>query len=119
MKILILEDDMNRMFTFNRRYIFDEVYHALSVDSALKIVNSTSAFDLMTLDHDLKEAHYHLDYSGKDTGLDFVERLLAEVPKEKWPKKVEVHSYNIHRAPEMVARLNLAGIPAMYKPFQK
>lgn len=109
MKILVLDDNIDRHVDFIRRWRdkhtivnvgnFEEAVHALQYGSP---------FDVLHLDHDLGE---------KRNGTDVVRYLIHAVPRQKWPQQVVVHSQNFIGGPRMVRLLRDAGIPANWKPF--
>ncbi len=111
MRILFLDDDQERWELFRAhaddRYVSAEVHWARSVEEAFDLLKS-EPFDLATLDHDLG----HPRYNGQD-----VARHIANMPEDRRPRTVIIHSWNPPGAMVMAMLLRDAGIEAEYKPF--
>lgn len=128
MKILFLDDMQQRHDTFRRNHIGSDVLHAYTAEEANRSLDN-QVWDVASLDHDLCEEHYltmsegqsedvipgHKAYS-PGTGMDVVDHIVA-MPPEKRPRAVIVHSMNVVRSQEMVARLRDAGIRTAWMKF--
>lgn len=119
MRVFVLEDMEERMKSFRPRYMKHVMRHAKTYQEAVDILTQEDKFDFMTLDHDLNDVHYRGMYNTmyEKTGLHVVEFIINELPKEKWPDEIVIHSYNVPRAKMMELMLRKAGIPVSYKPF--
>lgn len=121
MRILILDDDENRHNEFARRYEGHDLVHAYTAKDAQTALKA-GGFDLATLDHDLGDYH---EETGPDdsvimremTGYDVVGFLVREVPRDRWPAEMIVHSWNAPRARMMTEILRDHGVRVTYKPF--
>ncbi len=115
MKVLILDDsaDRHQIFAATTYERWDRVqaWTAAQAIEALK----TQTFDLVTLDHDLADAHYlNLKADHEDTGR-AVSRWMAEHMTER--PRVIVHSWNIDGGGNMVMDLRDAGFDVTYRMF--
>lgn len=109
MRLLVLDDDPIRHAVFERRCADgDEVVSVYTVSAALHALR-LAYYDQASLDHDLG--------AGPD-GQTFVARMLTEIPPERWPGKITVHSGNPVGGLRMTERLRDAGIPSQYAPFK-
>lgn len=108
-KILILEDDVNRM-SFFRVYLRDhEVHHAPTSSACVRLLQAmTVAYDYIFLDHDL-------DLSGQNCGdgrevVRFITNVKAICSALRYAQtKVIIHSLNSTFSPDMVRELEIAG----------
>ena len=91
MKILILDDDMNRHQLFDKNYAIHELVHVQTAQEAIDQLK-VNTFDVVFLDHDLGGLQM-VESGGKEpTGYD-VAKWIAMNPERK-PKQVFVHSLN-------------------------
>lgn len=89
MKVLILEDDGNRIATFKKKLKDHDLYFAVSVDEAKDMAKNFGPFDYYFLDHDL-DGKVFVDSKDENTGYQFA-KFLAEVNATG---KIFVHSMN-------------------------
>lgn len=112
-RILILDDSEERMKNFMRRFVHDtnvQVTLCMAVWEALRALEERDRFDTIMLDHDLG--------SGCPEG-DVVAKYIAnELPEDKRPSLVIVHSHNFAASERMVNLLRDVGIRACHKPYQ-
>lgn len=101
MKILVLDDDDVRHEAFKFAFCTEELYQARTHDEAVALLDKHSPFDRVFLDHDLNDHQY---VSRERTGLDTA-AYIANLPREKHPKEVVVHSWNPDGAKYMIQRL--------------
>ena len=89
-RVLILEDDFNRIFTFKKNLVGLEVYVE---ETALGAINKleNESWDLLLLDHDLG-GQQMVNSDDKNTGSE-VARWLNEHPDKK-PPTIILHSFN-------------------------
>lgn len=125
MKILILDDNMDRHEAFARHYIGHDVQHVTHALSCIAALGA-ARFDIVHLDHDLGdfesengEADYWVDgwgsrreYNGQNVAL-----ALVDLPDELLPGQVIIHSVNPEGARRMLAIVANAGIPVVWEPF--
>jgi CheY-like chemotaxis protein len=95
------------------------VLHAFNMEEGIDIVsNFVQPIGLALLDHDLDS--FVVDDDGikyELTGLSFVNKMLEDVPSEKWFHRAIVHSYNPNGAKYMCDTLNKNGIHAKMDNF--
>ena len=92
-KILFLDDMEARHKVFRMGNIGWDVTHVYTAEEAMKALSET-VFDLASLDHDLSvETIMLMPDKGKGSGYD-VALFIAEMPEEKRPRTVVVHSLN-------------------------
>lgn len=128
MRILTLDDMQTRQDAFARWFIGHTHDFAMDAPSAIKLLDSFD-YDLVMLDHDLAEEHYLTMSEGMSeerqpgapeyspgTGMDVVD-FIINMPAERRPHTVIVHSYNTPRAIEMRSKLKDVGIVAYRVPF--
>lgn len=115
MRILIVDDDMERHAGFDSMLPQHDLVHVKNARDAFKSISSITAddkFDAMFLDHDLGELQppqfIKDDYGAGGTrelnGND-VARRVAELPAPLRPKYVLIHSWNPSGAENMNATL--------------
>ncbi len=96
MKILILEDDENRVKKFKQNFIGCELFITHLTKQAIEWIGKEE-FDYIFLDHDLEESHYLTwqdpSISHENTGLD-VAKFLGENPELNQKAVVFIHSLN-------------------------
>src|SRR3954467_10883234 len=114
MRVLVLDDDNNRHVTFRRNLIGHDVVHVHTYDEAVAAL-AGERFDVMFLDHDLNLEGVHRSVRrDEETGVEWemngahVAHVIAELPSEKRPDEVFVHSYNPDGASNMIAILHAA-----------
>lgn len=113
MRILILEDDPERITQFMQKLVGHDVEVEMSTEGAIDLLENTLVpFDAMLLDHDLG-GEVFVDSSREDTGMEFVRRLV-ETDHPKVP--VGVHSANPGGRANMLGLLKQHGWPA--EPMQ-
>lgn len=111
MKVLVLEDNPNRMKVIRQCLIGHLHSWVTSAGEAIDSIQC-GAFDALMLDHDLGPENYHGKYDD-NTGMAVVDWLvLNPVPF----KVIIIHSYNTVRGREMYNRLTEAGYEAIYFP---
>ena len=89
-RVLILEDDANRVFTFKKNLVGLSVYVEETATGAIHKLN-TESWDLLLLDHDLG-GEQMVSSDNKNTGSE-VARWLSENPDKK-PPVIILHSFN-------------------------
>jgi len=128
MRILFLDDMLDRHQAFRRNRIGHDITHVETAPEAIAVLKRSEPFDIVQLDHDLAEEHYLKASEGLSeerregeaeylcgTGMDVVD-FICTMPKEKRPKLVIIHSWNL-RWKEMYYRLYDAGVPVKYLRF--
>lgn len=116
MKILFLDDDPSRHAKFRMAHIGRNVTYVWTADEAIKAIKEMF-FDHMSLDHDLAaKLNGELPPIGEGSGYD-VALFIAELPEEKRPKLIVVHSFNPEGARRMAIAVKRAGIQVLRVPF--
>ena len=115
-RILIVEDDENRRFWFDRKFAQFERDTTDDVSVAIQWLLEQD-YALIFLDHDLAEEHYHLELA--DDGLTgyAVAAWLAANPERQADAQIIVHSLNYPGSERMVNCLQSAGRKAEHVPF--
>ena len=120
MILLFLDDMKERHERFDSMTDGHEVWHAWSVEQAIKRL-SERIYDIAFLDHDLSDEHYadyHADRlsAAKGTGQE-VAQFIAQMPADKRPRRVLVHSWNPIGAMAIARILRAAGVPVTMSTF--
>lgn len=89
-KILILEDNHDRINTFKEKFKKDDVYFFDNVQEAIKAYDLFAPFDVIFLDHDLDNEIY-VPSGDPNTGYQFAKFLET---KESLPQII-IHSMNV------------------------
>ena len=89
MKILVLDDDINRLKMFRQKFIGNDLKTVVDAQSAIALLKN-ERFDLVSLDHDLDGKQYVP--SGPGTGYEVAEWLSKHPDRN--PKQVVLHSLN-------------------------
>ena len=117
MKILILEDDLNRVSSFTQK--LGSQHELICVDLAADAINKlkTERFDVVFLDHDLG-GEQMVSTSDKNTGSEVARWLIANNSDMLVPTTVVIHSLNTPAAKMMHDGIVEAGYINVYTiPF--
>jgi len=95
-KILILEDDPQRVYWFYTEFMEDEVA-VVNNASVAKVLLYAVSFDLICLDHDLG-GQFFVDSDGENTGYQIAKYIPGTINNEA---TVIIHSYNPKGAEKM------------------
>ena len=101
MKILILDDDLDRHANFKKRLIGHEVTHVETSQACIDKLKDNGPWDYCFLDHDLGGEVFVK--SGKNTGYEVAEWLRDN--QNKMPGNVIVHSLNPAGALNMISAI--------------
>jgi CheY-like chemotaxis protein len=116
MRILIVEDDETRCVWFRQKFAGDELDVTCDVGQAFEWLDGR-AYEVILLDHDLKDEHYFSDEpDDAHTGY-AVASWLAAHPQCQRDATIIIHSLNYHGAERMLAALREAGREAEHIPF--
>ena len=120
-QVLILDDDPDRHKAFRKILSDCERYHAYTDLEAFSFLEHYGPFELVCLDHDLGnfsvgESLPLGDLAG--SGIDVAEYIALHLEKEKYPKKIIIHSWNAPGALRMFRILFPTGIPITTIPFK-
>jgi CheY-like chemotaxis protein len=96
MKVLILEDDPERMKSFASLFSKDVIHHAEHSHEAIELLKN-NFYDLICLDHDLGGTQINFD--PEDCGT-IVAEYLHDHPTEA---EIIIHSYNTPAAQTMMS----------------
>jgi len=113
MKILFLDDDINRRRLFRESCKDHDLSEVETSDDAIKFLEKYSPYDLVSLDHDLGGQVYVA--SDEKSGY-HVALYISQMSKDKLPKKVIIHSYNFVGAKKMFDVLRDI-VDVVYEPF--
>ena len=119
MKVLFLDDDKNRHYTFRKNNIGLDITFTWTAEEAIEALKN-NLFEEVSLDHDLRyEANLTLPPKGEGSGYD-VACYIASMPKEKRPSKVIIHSLNpagAFRMGQALKECRLDGMRIIRAPF--
>lgn len=128
MKVLTLDDMQDRQRTFAIWYAGFDLVQVGTAPEAIAAL-AKERFDIVQLDHDLAEEHYLILSEGllegpvqgeakylPGTGMDVVD-FITDMPDDKKPKLVIVHSWNFARSLEMLRRLEEHRVKAFLWKF--
>ena len=118
-KILFLDDshERHKKFVMNRiGMVIDQAYSYVDACKLLAEADATT-YDAVWLDHDLsdKAAAGQPDRDEK-TGTHVAE-FIAQLPDDKRPQRVIIHSFNAAGASRMQQILRAAGVSVRVMPF--
>ena len=120
-RVFVLDDMQERFIYFQKWYQdrFDYT-EAKKAHQAIRILRDEPRFDVYFLDHDLEEEHYggYCAATWVGTGKDVCHFIVSELPVEKRPAFVVVHSWNPSGAMEMAHLLSDAGIKVILYKFK-
>jgi CheY-like chemotaxis protein len=95
MKILIVEDNDNRIKWFKQKYIGNTVICTKDAQEGIKYLQSNDNFDLLFLDHDLADEHYANQGISNKQNSGYAVALFLEEHTENNPEmQVIIHSLN-------------------------
>lgn len=116
MRILIVEDDERRRLWFEARFAGCQSDFTDQVAIAIQWLTERD-YDLIFLDHDLREEHYYEALA--DDGLTgyVVAHWLAHNPDRQPQAQIIIHSLNYPGADRMLETLENAGRVAEHVPF--
>lgn len=116
MKVLFLDDDPTRHAKFRQAHIGVDVNYVWTAKEAIEAM-AEEYFEQMSLDHDLAaQLNMELPPEGEGSGYD-VALHIAQLPEDKRPKLVVIHSFNPEGARRMHIAINKAGISCIKLPF--
>jgi ActR/RegA family two-component response regulator len=108
MRVLVLDDEEYRHKEFARRFAGQDLVAARTAGEAIRALEGPP-FNLAQLDHDLGTRN-------NGDGM-CVAEAIAAMPRERRPRFVVVHSFNVPAAQRMVVTLKRAGVPSHHRPF--
>ncbi len=113
MKILFLDDDINRCRIARQMFVDDNFSEVETSKDAIDFLEKYSPYDIVCLDHDLG-GKISVD-SDEQSGYN-VAKYISEMETDKLPKKVIIHSYNFVGAKRMFDILKNI-VDVSYEPF--
>ena len=111
MRILVLDDLKDPHTLLDAKHRGENITHVYTHAEAMAAILGQDAFDLVYLDHNLGE---YAPANGYDTAMN----IACDIPEEKKPKSVIVHSNHPLAAASMVQLLQDAGIAAKAEPIR-
>ncbi len=115
MRILIIEDNDQRIKVFKRELIPNELFIFTDAAPGIEFMkNDSEGIDLLMLDHDLGGTMW-ADPSGENTGSAVVRWMIANKPKIS---SIIIHSHNVVEAKNMFTDLSKAGYAVDLMPFR-
>lgn len=120
MRILFLDDDVSRHEYFMKLYgkgsFSNHVVAVWNVEEAKEALDTLEQFDAVCLDHDLSGRVY--EASGPTTGY-AVAQHIVQMPKEKQPPLVFIHTMNPMASKMMLGVFDNSGITVRQEPFEE
>lgn len=120
--ILVLDDDLHRHWVFEDQ--LSDLYpgvrqvHTYNYKECIEALINNVKFDLIYLDHDLCDFIRPEDGIPYElTGTEVAKWIAENLPPEKKPDRITVHSWNPAGAQRMVDILYQAGFNVFQKPF--
>lgn len=113
MKVLIVEDSLERIKIFKQKLIGHDVWVAMTARQACDFLEYAGPFDYAFLDHDLGGRSF--EPSDKNSGYGVCQWMTEHPDKE--PRHITIHSLNNIGSAKMMQVLGDAGIRAKYAPF--
>jgi len=117
-RILFLDDDENRHRGFRQMTIGDLVDHVYTARQAIEALEKNPAYDYVYLDHDLDEYATMGQTPREETGQVVADYIAEKLPKDKYPDRVVIHSYNRPGARSMGLKIKEAGISVLLIPYR-
>lgn len=120
-----MDDDPERHVTFARNLTGHAVTHVRTYDGVVAELLAAPCFDVLYLDRDLNA--YGLRSIGPTdamyggirllTGEDVARFIAKRLPKDRYPKKIVVHSWNDEGGDRIMSILSQSGIPLEREPY--
>ncbi len=115
-RVLIVEDDETRCDWFRRRLAACDLDVTCDVGEACELL-ADNEYDLILLDHDLREEHYFSNEPDDERTGYAVAAWLAAHPDAQPVAQIVIHSLNYEGARRMLEILLAAGFSAEHIPF--
>lgn len=106
---------MNRFKAFQQFTIGHNVKHVETAKQCMLALMNDEPYDLVTLDHDLGGKTFQQEK--ENSGTEVAEFIKYVLPKNKYPKKFLVHSWNPQGAERMIRDISTTGVECKYVPF--
>lgn len=114
MKILILEDNPERMKYFKEKFKNNaDIIHTEYSETAITYLKQVE-FDIVFLDHDL--GGKQMDWEEENCGMNVVDWLVENIGNLKYNPEIIIHSFNFVRSEIMLDKLLKSGYTARYIP---
>ena len=121
MRIFVLDDMEDRLKFFRKWYGHHDYTETNKTWPAIAVLRDHPRFDIYFLDHDLEDEPSGM-YGGygshQGDGHDVCQFIVSELPVDKRPRAVVVHSWNPDGAKRMAQTLADAGIKVYLNPFK-
>jgi CheY-like chemotaxis protein len=115
-RVLFLDDNEDRHVEFCERMQDHDVSVAFTTHQAIELLDTNAPYDVVYLDHDLGEIANTEPFNER-TGRVVAEHIASVLPRDKWPKQVIIHSWNIDGSRRMRDILQNAGLAVSLAPF--
>lgn len=116
MKILFLDDDLNRHQIFKQNLPGIDIDQAFSAKDAIEKINKNT-YNVVFLDHDLSEHHYRDESSNDDETGQMVAKYISN-NKEKFPNDVVIVLHSLNPVGRAEMKKILKNFPCVVdKPF--
>jgi CheY-like chemotaxis protein len=116
-RVLILDDNESRHREFQKILADSERTHVWTASQAIDALRDNPPYDLLCLDHDLGDQRNRLLLTPPGDGADVAVFINIKLEKNKYPKRVLIHSWNPTGAQRMADLIRSVGINVIVKPF--
>lgn len=122
MRVLIVDDNPDRHKVFDEVYAGDEVVHTYGYYDTTDALNNGPKFDIIQLDHDLGDFRvpdHMVEMYGKYelNGYHIAVYFAMDLPYDKRPDRVIIHSVNPDGAQSIYLWLERHGFDVVKRPF--
>jgi CheY-like chemotaxis protein len=117
MRLLFLDDDPQRHWWFRTLTSSSyTVYHCYSAHECIEALKRLERFDVVYLDHDL-DPYASMGFDPLEPTGQAAAQFIAQLPKEKLPTEIIVHSWNDYGSGRMMSVLKKLPVALRREPF--
>jgi hypothetical protein len=116
MRILFLDDNLERWKAYRYQTIGCDVKHVETAKACMLAMMNDEKYDLVSLDHDLGGKTFQEEK--ENSGTEVAEFIKHMLPAYKYPTKIVIHSWNPQGAARIMNAIATTKIPCRYEPFK-
>lgn len=117
-RVLILDDDENRHLLFSEVILpRAQRQHVWTANQAVKALRDSPPFDIVFLDHDLQLSEGLVGIGSPGNGTQVAYFIAHHLPRNRYPRRIVIHSHNEEGTARMEALLRPTGIPITIRRF--
>lgn len=116
MRILFLDDNLERWKSYRFKTIGCVTKHVLTAKQCMLALMNDEKYDLVSLDHDLGGKTFQQEK--ENSGTEVAEFIKHMLPTYKYPDRIVIHSWNPQGAERMMHLIAPTKIPCRYEPFK-